>query len=47
MPTTRKIPLRSDQPPRLQLSTGPHARAIVSPRAGPCITAEVLTHRHH
>ncbi len=47
MPTTLKIPPRSDQRSRLRLSTGPRARAIVSPRADPWITGEVLTHRPH
>lgn len=47
MPTAGKIPPRSDQLPRFRLSTGPRARAIVSPHAGPWITGEALTHRHH
>jgi hypothetical protein len=47
MTTTRKLTSRSNQPTRLRFSTGPRARASVSPRAGPWITGEVLTDRHH
>jgi hypothetical protein len=47
MTINRKIPLHFHQPLPIRLPTGPRAPAIVSPRAGPWITGEVLTDQHH
>jgi len=44
---TQKIRNRSDPALPFRLPTGPRARALMSPRAGPWITIAPLTGAHH